>query len=76
MVPCQTASKHLESSHHKKKHLLPISFILYPYEMMDVYETYCDNHFMKYVSHIIMLYTFNLHSAVSQLYLNKTRRKK
>ena len=31
---------------------------------------------MMYVSQIIMLYTFNLCSAVCQLYLSKTRRKK
>ena len=37
---------------------------------------YCDNHFMLYVTHIIMLYTLNLHSAVCQLYLNKTTKKR
>ena len=31
---------------------------------------------MTYVSHIIMLYTLNLYSAVCQLYLCKTGRKK
>ena len=31
---------------------------------------------MMYVSQIIMLYTLNLYSAVFQLYLNKTGRKK
>ena len=31
---------------------------------------------MLYVSHIIMLCTLNLHSAIYQLYLNKTARKK
>ena len=31
---------------------------------------------MMYVSQVIMLYTLNLHSAVCQLYLNKTGRKK
>ena len=30
---------------------------------------------MMYVSQTIMLYTLNLHSAVGQLCLNKTRRK-
>ena len=34
------------------------------------------HHFMMYVSHIIMLYTLNLHSAACQLYVNKTGRKK
>ena len=38
--------------------------------MVDVHQTYCDNHFMMYVSQIIMLYTLNLYSAVSQLYLS------
>ena len=31
---------------------------------------------MMYVSQIIMLYTLNLYSALGQLYLNKTGRKK
>ena len=31
---------------------------------------------MMYVSHIITLYTLHLHSAVCQLYLSKTGRKK
>ena len=31
---------------------------------------------MTYVSQIIMLYTLKLHSAVCQLHLNKTARKK
>ena len=46
------------------------------YEMMDDHETYCDNHFMMYVSQIIMLCTLNLYGAVCQLYLNKTGGKK
>ena len=33
----------------------------------------CDNHFMIYVSQIIMLYT--LHSSACQLYLNKEGKK-
>ena len=35
-----------------------------------------DNHFMMYVSQIIMLYTLSLFSAVWQLYFNKTGRRK
>ena len=38
---------------------------------MGVHWTFCDNHFVVCVSRIIMLYTLNLHSAVSQLCLNK-----
>lgn len=35
--------------------------------------TKLGNHFMVYISEIIMLYTLNLHcSAVCQLYLNRT----
>ena len=34
--------------------------------------TYCDNHFMMYLSQIIMLYTLKLYSAVCQFYLHKT----
>lgn len=41
-----------------------------------VHWTYYGNHFIMYVSQIIMLATFNLRSAVCQLYLNKTGRKK
>ena len=44
--------------------------------MMDVHQTYCRNNFMMYVSQIIMLHNLNLYSAVCQLYLNKTGRKK
>ena len=42
---------------------------------MDVHQT-CGNHFRMLVNQIIMLYTLNLYSAVCQLHLNKTRRKK
>ena len=35
-----------------------------------------DVHFMKTASQIIMLYALNIYSAVCQLYLNKTGRKK
>ena len=61
------------NSHHKEK----IFFIslMYLYEMMDVHQTYCDNHFMTYVSQISMLYTLHLYSDVCQLYLNVTARK-
>ena len=52
------------------------SFILYLYKTMDIHETYCDNHFRMYVTQIITLYTLNLYSAVCQLCLNKTGRKK
>ena len=46
------------------------------YKMTDVHWTYCGNHFLMYLSQIIMLYIINLYSAVCQWYLNKTRRKK
>ena len=42
--------------------------------MMNVDHAYCDNHFMVYVSQIVMLYTLSLYSAVYQFYLNKTER--
>ena len=35
-----------------------------------------DNHFMMYVSQIIMLYTLKMCSARCQLYLNKTGKKR
>ena len=60
-----------KSSNHKEK-IFSISLILYLHEMMDVHQIYSDNH----VSEIIMLYILTLHSALCQLYLNKTDRKK
>lgn len=33
------------------------------------------NHFMVYVNQIIVLYTLNIYSAISQLHLNKTGEK-
>ena len=44
--------------------------------MIAVHSTYGDNHFMMDVSHIIRFYTFNMYSAVCQLYINKAERKK
>ena len=43
--------------------------------MMDIHQTYYDNHFMMNSSQIIMLYTLNLYSDVRQLHLNETGRK-
>ena len=67
---CMKAVKRVnpKSSHHKKKKF-SISLILYLYEMAGIHETYCDNHFMMYVSQFIMLSTLNLYIAVCQLYL-------
>ena len=60
-----------KSSLHKGKMVLPVLlFVAIRNDGCD----YCDNHFITYVSEVIVLYTFNLHSAVCQLYLNKTRR--
>ena len=39
--------------------------------MMNVHQTYCGDHFMIYVSQIIMLSALNSYSAECQLYLNK-----
>ena len=44
--------------------------------MMDIHKTYYNNHFMMYMSQIIMLSNLNLYSAVCQLYCNKAGRKK
>ena len=43
---------------------------------MNVHSASCGHHFMMHVSHIITLYTLNLYSAICQLYLDKTGRKK
>ena len=56
----------LKSSHPKKK-IFSISLILYPYEIMDVHWTHYDNHFMMYISQIIMPYTLTLYSAVQSI---------
>ena len=54
-----------KSSHHKEKvFFFFFLFILYLYEMVDIHQIFCDNHFMMYVSQIIMLHTINIHSAV------------
>ena len=69
-----------KTSHHKciSHHMyISMSLMLCLYAVRAVHQTSCGYYpFLICVSHIIMLYTFNLHSAVSQLYLNKTRRKK
>ena len=44
-------------------------------ESMHVNYTYCGNHFITYVSQIIMLHTLSLYSAACQLCLNKTGKK-
>ena len=44
--------------------------------MRALHSTYCDSHFMMYVSQIFRLYSLNLYSAVCQLYRNKIGRKK
>ena len=44
--------------------------------MMAIHQAYHGHHFMMYVSQIIMPHTLNLYSAVCQLYLSKTGRKK
>ena len=62
-----------KSSHNEENKVF--SFILYLCEMMNIHKTYY-NLFMMYISQIIMLYALNLYSAICQLYLNKTRRKK
>ena len=42
---------------------------------MNIHQSYYMNHFMVYVSQIIMLHTLNVCNAVCQLYLNKTGKK-
>ena len=50
----------------EKKHFILFNFVYIRDE--SVHKIYCDNHFMMYVSQIIMLHTSNLHSAVCQLH--------
>lgn len=44
--------------------------------MTDFTKLNCDNHSLVYVNQIITLYTLDLYSAVCQLHLSKTGRKK
>lgn len=55
----------------KSSHQKGNKIFLYLFEMMDVDQTYCGNHFTINVSQIIMLSTLNLYSAVYQLYPKK-----
>ena len=48
---------------------------MFLYEMVDAEQIYCDNHFMIFVSQI-MLYTLNLYTVVCQLHLSRIGRKK
>ena len=52
--------------------IFPISLILYV--MMGVHQACCDNHLVVCMNQIIMLYILRLHTAVCQLYLNKTEK--
>ena len=36
---------------------------------------YCGNHFMMYISQIIVLYTLNLYSVICQLYQKNWKKK-
>ena len=47
----------------QEKKFFSISLVLYLYEMMDGYQTYCEDHFVMFVSQIMMLYTLNVFSA-------------
>ena len=52
------------------------SLILYLYEIMGVHWTYWGNCFMTYIKSNLYAVHLNLHGAVYQSYLNKTRRTK
>ena len=61
----------------KKKNVIFFHFVsMCLYEMVDVEQIYCDNHFMIFISQIIMLFTLNLYPVVCQLHPSKTGRKK
>ena len=54
-----------KSSHQEKENVIFFHFVsMFLYEMVDAEQIYCDNHFMIFVSQIIILYTLNLTSAV------------
>ena len=60
-----------KNSHHMEKFK---NLLMFRHAVMGVHLMYCDNHFMMYISQIIMLYTLNLYNALYKLYLNKTER--
>lgn len=65
-----------KSSHQEKENVIFFHFVsMFLYEMVDAEQIYCDNHFMIFVSQI-MLYTLNLYTVVCQLHLSKIGRKK
>ena len=45
-------------------------------EMMDDNYIYCGNHFLIYVSQVIMLYTLNFHSSTFQISIDFERKPK
>ena len=55
-----------KSSYHKEKIFFSFFFCIYMRRQM-FNKTYCGNHFMMYVSQIIMLYTFNIQSYMSTI---------
>ena len=62
------------SSDHKETIIFLLSFLvflLYLYKKTHVSRTYYGNHFMVYVNHTITLYSFDLHSGIRSLFLNK-----
>ena len=60
-----------KNSHHKEKIFLKN---LYLCEVMDIHQTYCSNHFIMYVSQIIMLYTLSLKQSALSQKLNKPKK--
>lgn len=61
-----------KNSHHMEKFK---NLLMFRHAVMGVHLMYCDNHFMMYISEIIMLGTLNVYRDVCQFYLNKTGRK-
>lgn len=64
-----------KSSHQEKENVIFFHFVsMFLYEMVDAEQIYCDNHFMIFVSQI-MLYTLNLYTVVCQLYQKNWKKK-
>lgn len=54
-----------------------ISLIVYLYEMMDVYQTFCDTHSTMYGNQITMLCALNLHTAyVNHISIQKEKQRR
>ena len=71
------ANRAIANNYNFSSHVNLFLLILYFVSIYDgCHQSYCDNNFMMYVSQIILLFILNFYSAVCQLHLNRTGRRK